>query len=139
MVDRISKEQRSKVMSAIRSENTTPEIILRKSLWAKGLRYRKYYCKEKIDIAFPSKKLAIFVDGCFWHGCPIHSHLPKSNKSYWLPKLQGNIERAKSKDGRLQKEGWTILHFWEHEIIEIIRVVGIIEEQLRLLDAKQTH
>jgi DNA mismatch endonuclease, patch repair protein len=116
MVDRVSKEKRSKIMSAIRSKNTFPEITLRKALWARGFRFRVQYCKEKIDIAFPSKKLAVFVDGCFWHGCPIHSHMPKSNKSYWIPKLQKNIERAKAKDERLRNQGWTVLHFWEHEL-----------------------
>jgi DNA mismatch endonuclease, patch repair protein len=130
MVDRITKEKRSKIMSAIRSKDTTPEIMLRKALWAIGLRFRIQYCKEKIDIAFPSKKLAIFVDGCFWHGCPIHSHLPKSNKSYWLPKLQRNIERAKAKDERLREEGWTILHFWEHELADIGKIASMIREQL---------
>jgi DNA mismatch endonuclease (patch repair protein) len=75
-------------MSAIRSENTKPEIALRRALWARGWRYRKHYGKEKIDIAFPSKKLAIFLDGCFWHGCPLHSHLPKSHKEYWHLKLK---------------------------------------------------
>lgn len=87
-MDKISKEKRSKVMSAIRSEDTKPEMLLRKALWAKGLRYRVHYGKEKIDIAFPSIRLAVFVDGCFWHGCPQHSHLPKSNESYWHPKLK---------------------------------------------------
>lgn len=96
MVDKISPENRSKLMSAIRSKNTKPEISLRKALWAKDLRFRKHYGIEKIDIAFPSKKIAVFVDGCFWHGCPLHSHIPKSNQSYWKPKLTKNIERDKA-------------------------------------------
>jgi DNA mismatch endonuclease (patch repair protein) len=132
MVDRISKEKRSKIMSAIRSENTKPEIVLRKALWAKGLRFRIYYGKEKIDIAFPSKKLAIFVDGCFWHGCPIHSHLPKSHKEYWHPKLQRNIERDKAKNRRLERDGWKVLRFWEHELKEIEKVVDKIQDSLAL-------
>lgn len=127
MVDRVSKQKRSKIMSAIRSKNTHPEIVLRKALWEKGMRFRVQYGKEKIDIAFPSKKLAVFVDGCFWHGCSIHSHIPKSNKEYWLPKLEKNIERAKAKDERLQKEGWKILHVWEHELNDIERILAIIE------------
>ena len=126
MPDRISKEKRSKIMSAIRSENTQPEIILRKVLWAKGLRFRKYYGREKIDIAFPSKKLAIFVDGCFWHGCPLHSHVPKSNKEYWLPKLKRNIARDLAKNERLRNEGWQILRVWEHELTEPSAVVDRI-------------
>jgi DNA mismatch endonuclease (patch repair protein) len=130
MVDRISKEKRSKIMAAIRSKNTKPELELRKALWSKGLRYRIYYGKEKIDIAFPSKKLAIFVDGCFWHGCPLHSHIPKSNKSYWQPKLKKNIERAIAKDERLEKAGWQVLHFWEHELDMMKLVLNKIQKAL---------
>jgi len=115
-------------MAAIRSKNTKPELALRKALWSKGLRYRVHYGKEKIDIAFPSKKLAIFVDGCFWHGCPIHSHVPKSNKSYWLPKLKKNIERDSAKNKRLMENGWKVLHFWEHELVEIEPVLVKIQE-----------
>lgn len=103
-------------MSSIHSENTQPEMKLRKALWARGLRFRVYYGREKIDIAFPSRRLAVFVDGCFWHGCPIHSHLPKSHKSYWHPKLKRNIERDEAKNKRLETEGWNVLRFWEHEL-----------------------
>jgi DNA mismatch endonuclease (patch repair protein) len=130
MVDRISKEKRSKIMSAIRSENTKPEIVLRKALWARGLRFRKYYCKEKIDIAFPSKKLAIFVDGCFWHGCPIHSHLPKSHKDYWHPKLKKNMERDQAKNRRLKAEGWKVLRFWEHEVEDPAKILNKVQREL---------
>ena len=117
-------------MSAIRSRNTKPEVILRKALWAKGMRFRIQYGKEKIDIAFPSKKIAVFVDGCFWHGCPVHSHIPKSNKEYWLPKLKKNIERAKAKDERLREDGWRILHIWEHELIDIEKLLVKIESEI---------
>jgi DNA mismatch endonuclease, patch repair protein len=103
-------------MSTIRSAGTKPELALRKALWSKGLRYRVQYSNEKIDIAFPSCKLAIFVDGCFWHGCPIHSHIPKSNQEYWVPKLTRNIERDKLTDQGLKKEGWLVLRFWTHEL-----------------------
>ena len=126
MVDRISEEARSRIMSAIRSKNTKPELILRKALWSEGLRFRIHYGKEKIDIAFPSKKLAIFIDGCFWHGCPKHSHIPKTNKEYWLPKLKKNIERARAKDERLKADEWKILHFWEHELINTSKPIGSI-------------
>ena len=117
-------------MAAIRSKNTKPELALRKALWSKGLRYRVHYGKEKIDIAFPSKKLAIFVDGCFWHGCPIHSHVPKSNKSYWLPKLKKNIERDSAKNKRLMENGWKVLHFWEHELVDMQSVLVRIQNAL---------
>jgi len=130
-LDRITKEQRSKIMSAIRSKNTKPEIVLRKALWERDLRFRIYYCKEKIDIAFPSKKVAIFVDGCFWHGCPIHSRLPRSNEEYWHPKLKKNIERDKEKTKRLEADGWQVLRFWEHELREIENVLAKIHLSLK--------
>jgi DNA mismatch endonuclease (patch repair protein) len=132
MVDKISREQRSRIMSAIRSKNTIPEVVLRRALWAKGYRFRIQYSKEKIDIAFPKKKIAIFVDGCFWHSCPIHSHIPQSNVNYWVPKLKKNLERDKEKSERLKNNGWKVLRVWEHEIADIDKVVGAIEEQFVL-------
>jgi DNA mismatch endonuclease (patch repair protein) len=105
-------------MSTIRSKDTQPEIKLRKIIWSLGLRYRIYYGKEKIDIAFPKKKIAIFIDGCFWHQCPIHSHIPSSHREYWEPKLRKNIERAKAKDERLKALGWSTIHIWEHELVD---------------------
>jgi len=118
MADKFDKKTRSRIMSKIKSKHTKPEILLRKALWAEGYRYRLHYGKERIDIAFPGKKLAIFVDGCFWHQCPLHSHIPKSNKAYWVPKLKKNIQRAKDKDKRLKKDGWRVIHVWEHAITE---------------------
>lgn len=131
MVDKVSKETRSKIMSAIRSKNTKPEVSLRKALWAKGFRYRAQYGKEKIDIAFPSMKVAIFVDGCFWHGCPIHSHIPKSNKGYWVPKLKKNIERDLTNNSKLKTEGWIVLRFWEHELNNVDAVIKQIEYEIK--------
>lgn len=116
MVDRITKEKRSKIMAAIRSKNTKPEIILRKALWKKGLRYKVFYGKQKIDIAFPKVKVAVFVDGCFWHSCPIHSHIPKSNKEYWVPKLEKNRKHDIENTKILEAEGWKVIRFWEHEL-----------------------
>lgn len=105
-------------MARIKSRDTEPELILRRELWKEGCRYRVQYGEEKIDIAFPSRKMAIFVDGCFWHSCPLHGHAPKSNKAYWNGKLSKNLERAKNKDMRLEAKGWKIVHFWEHEVKE---------------------
>jgi DNA mismatch endonuclease (patch repair protein) len=118
-------------MSAIHSKDTVPEITLRKALWATGYRFRVQYGKEKIDIAFPSKKLAIFVDGCFWHSCPIHFHEVKTNREYWQPKLKKNKQRDELKNKRLQEQGWTVLRFWEHELTDIDKVVNKIQKTLR--------
>ena len=101
-------------MSAIHSKDTKPEIILRKALWKEGLRYRISFGKQKIDVAFPKRKVAVFVDGCFWHGCPIHSHLPKSNQEYWIPKLERNRNRDNVNTEKLQNEGWKVIRFCEH-------------------------
>jgi DNA mismatch endonuclease, patch repair protein len=123
MVDKISAEKRSKIMAAIHSNNTKPEVQLRRALWNTGLRYRVNYGPEKIDIAFPKKKIAVFVDGCFWHCCPLHAHTPKSNVSYWAPKLKRNVERDKAKEERLQTLNWYVIRVWEHDIKNVDEIV----------------
>jgi|SRR3989344_4092537 len=115
-MEKIGKETRSKIMACIRSKHTKPELLFRKLLRQHGIKYKLHYGKEKIDIAIPGKKLAIFIDGCFWHMCPKHGHIPKSNKKYWIPKLKKNLIRAKDKDKRLLDAGWKIVHIWEHEL-----------------------
>ena len=105
-------------MSQIHSKDTLPEIMLRNALWHSGFFYRKYYGKEKIDIAFPGKKVAVFVDGCFWHSCPFHGHIPKSSETYWTQKLAANERRSAEKDSRLSEDGWKVLHIWEHSILD---------------------
>ena len=117
-------------MSTIRSKNTRPELHLRKALWLRGFRYRIHYCSEKIDIAFLSSKVAVFVDGCFWHNCPLHSHKPKSNLEYWTPKLQKNIERDRAKNERLTLQGWHVIRIWEHELKDIDSVIKTITETI---------
>lgn len=130
-MDRFDKRTRSKIMSKIRSKNTGIELQMRKILWHKGLRYRIHYGKEKIDIAFPRAKLAVFIDGCFWHNCPIHGHLPSTNTGYWSNKLERNAERAENKKQRLVREGWLSIHLWEHEISEDPeKCAYIVENQL---------
>jgi DNA mismatch endonuclease (patch repair protein) len=110
-------------MTSIRSQDTKPELLLRQSLWQSGLRYRKSYKVEgvRVDIAFPGRKLAVFVDGCFWHGCPDHYREPPRNKAYWQPKIERNQARDRRNTEALEKAGWTVLRFWEHEILEDLR------------------
>lgn len=114
-MDTFTRKKRSEVMSKIRSRDTSPEMAIRRSLWRRGFRYRLQYGKERIDIAFPGQKVAIFIDGCFWHLCPTHGLIPKANQTYWIPKLEGNINRAILKDERLSRDGWRVIHIWEHE------------------------
>lgn len=114
------KEITSKIMSSIKSKNTKPEITLRKALWKEGIRgYRLHWNKipGKPDIAFPSKRIAIFVNGCYWHRCPnCNPKVPKSNTKFWLEKFNKNINRDHKKTEELKELGWTVLTLWECQI-----------------------
>jgi DNA mismatch endonuclease, patch repair protein len=118
MADVHTKEQRTYNMSRIRSKNTSPELIIRKMLFAEGHRgYRIYYdLPGRPDIVFVKKKIAIFIDGCFWHKCPFDFQEPATRKEFWLKKIDSNVERDKRVNDTLQSEGWIVLRFWEHEV-----------------------
>lgn len=95
-------------------------MAVRKILHARGLRFRVDYrvittSRTRADIAFTRRKVAVFIDGCFWHGCPLHATQPKRNADYWGPKLARNIERDQESSELLRRGGWTVLRFWEHE------------------------
>jgi DNA mismatch endonuclease (patch repair protein) len=113
-------ETTSRTMSAIRAKNTKPELGLRKALRAVGIPgYRLHWKKApgRPDIAFPGRKVAIFVHGCFWHRCPIcNLSLPKSHTDWWNQKLERNKLRDEEKVHALETAGWTVLVFWEHDI-----------------------
>ena len=101
--------------------DTKPEVALRSYLHKRGLRFRKDYpirvAKGRIvhpDIVFTNKRVAVFVDGCFWHCCPQHGTIPKSNRGYWAPKLQQNIKRDRANDSALKLTGWKVFRVWEH-------------------------
>ena len=122
MTDVFSKAKRSEVMSLIRSKNTKPELALRKlvsaALYPKGYRYRLHYEKlpGKPDIAFVSKRVAVFVDGSFWHGHRYKKGQTNLSRSYWLPKIKHNMERDKVINRALRKIGWRVVRVWEHDI-----------------------
>ena len=118
MVDVHSHEQRKYNMSRIRGKNTRPEIKLRKLLWSSGMRgYRIHYnLPGKPDIVFIKKRIAIFIDGCFWHKCPICFQEPETRKEFWMQKIQSNIDRDKKVDDQLKTDGWSVIRIWEHEI-----------------------
>ena len=107
-------------MKANRRTNTKPELALRTALHAMGYRYRKDHRLDlplrrvRPDIAFTRRKVAVFVDGCFWHACPDHGSKPKSNEWYWSPKLAKNVERDRAADEALAQAGWTVIRLWEH-------------------------
>lgn len=110
----------SKVMSSIRAKNTKPELLLRKALWAEGLRgYRLHWKKApgRPDICYPGKKLAIFVNGCYWHQCPYcKPAMPKTHKRFWKAKFKKNKERDGRKAAALIKDGWKTIAVWECQI-----------------------
>lgn len=108
-------------MSKQSSRDTAPEVAVRKLLHAAGLRYRVNFPvpgmpRRSIDIAFSRAKVAVFLDGCFWHGCPKHATHPKSNAEWWRTKLTKNIARDRETTEHLESQGWIVLRFWEHEI-----------------------
>jgi len=114
------KEATSRIMSSIKSRNTKPELILRRALWDHGIRgYRLYWNKVpgRPDIAFPGKKIAIFVNGCFWHRCPhCNPPFPKSHSGFWENKFERNIERDIRKVELLTNNNWKVIVIWECKI-----------------------
>lgn len=120
-MDTISQERRSENMRRIRSKDTKAEMVLRKALWSAGLRGYRVHPQRvtgRPDVAYVGKRLAVFVDGCFWHSCPRCFVAPKSNTTYWSTKLARNQGRDLEVTEALRKEGWTVLRVWEHEVEE---------------------
>src|SRR6266851_5420894 len=120
-----SSEGRSANMRANRRTDTKPELALRRALHRLGYRYRKDYRLDlesgrrvRPDIAFTGRKVAVFVDGCFWHACPEHGSKPRANEWYWGPKLIKNVERDRVNDAALILAGWTVVRLWEHMPID---------------------
>lgn len=110
---------RSEIMKRVKQKDTAAELALRSALHGLGLRYRLHRRIEGVvvDVVFPTAKVAIFVDGCFWHGCPSHATFPKSNQSYWLPKLAENKERDLRQSEKLRSAGWFVIRMWEHQCL----------------------
>lgn len=102
--------------------DTAPELAVRKLLHARGLRYRVDVAplpaspRKRADIVFTRLRIAVFIDGCFWHGCPEHATLPVRNKDYWGPKLQRNKQRDQDTNVELEQHGWQVIRVWEHEV-----------------------
>lgn len=115
-----TKEQTSYIMSRIRGKDSTIEVALRKELWKRNMRYRKNAKKVRgrPDIAFIGLKIAVFVDGEFWHGYDWEHRKEalKSNREFWIAKIERNMERDREVDAALEAEGWTVIHVWGNEI-----------------------
>ena len=118
-MDRITPEQRSKVMSSIRAKSRLEDKVAHE-LFKRGLRYRRNNRKllGTPDISIQKYKVVIFIDSCFWHSCPIHGNRPKTNTEYWEKKLDRNIEKAKEVKAYYEAHGWHIMRVWEHELKE---------------------
>ncbi|MEU2545364.1 very short patch repair endonuclease [Streptomyces roseolus] len=131
-----SSAARRRNMQAIRSRDTKPEQLIRRLLHARGLRYRVAArplpdLRRTADIVFRPLKLAVFIDGCYWHGCPEHYVAPRTNPGYWSGKVAGNMARDGDTDQRLREAGWTVLRFWEHEPPEecAARIAAEVEQR----------
>lgn len=115
--------------------DTAPEIALRRELHRRGLRFRVDRPvlddkRRRVDIVFGPTKVAVFVDGCFWHGCPVHATQPRSNSSYWQDKIATNRRRDRDTDSRLEAAGWMVIRVWEHE--DPVDAASRIEETVHL-------
>lgn len=109
---------RSENMARIRSRDTKPEIRLRQALWAAGCRYRLHYdLPGRPDIVFTAAKLAVFVDGCFWHGCPLHYSAPGTREDFWKSKLRKNVLRDMAADDALIAKNWQVIRIWQHDLV----------------------
>ena len=133
-MDTVSKEVRSRNMSAIRSKNTNPETVVRSLLFALGYRYRLHRkdLPGKPDIILKKHNTVIFVHGCFWHQhkeC-IRANIPKSNKKYWIPKLERNVERDKINKRELNRLGWNVITIWECETKDSGKITAELKKKL---------
>jgi DNA mismatch endonuclease, patch repair protein len=121
-------------MEGQRRRDTKPELALRSLLWARGLRYRVDHkvlsgMRRRADLAFLGPRVAVFVDGCFWHRCPEHGSMPRANREWWAAKLDRNVERDRDTDARLAAAGWLVVRIWEHDRLD--DAVTRIEQAVR--------
>ncbi|WP_442914469.1 very short patch repair endonuclease [Kribbella sp. NBC_01484] len=131
MPDPLNDLTRRRMRSQVRRD-TRPELALRSELHALGFRFRVDYAPEvdlrsRGDIVFTRRRLVVFVDGCFWHGCPEHATAPKNNAGWWRQKIRANQERDRRTDSALESRGWQVIRVWEHErAIEAARRIASI-------------
>lgn len=123
-------------MQGNRSKDTLPELALRRELHRLGLRYRVNTrpmppVRRTADVVFPRRKVVVFLDGCFWHGCPEHYKAPKTNAVFWRDKLQYNVSRDRSVDELLKQAGWEVIRVWEHEspLSAAVRIAEVVQSR----------
>ena len=131
-----STPEASRRMQRVRQQNTSAEAALRRELYARGLRYRVQVPvltkpRRIADVAFSGLRIAVFIDGCFWHGCPQHATWPKANADFWRSKILANRERDRDTDHRLREDGWAVVRAWAHEAPSAIatRVVNMVRSR----------
>jgi DNA mismatch endonuclease (patch repair protein) len=133
---------RSQQMAAVRQADTPPEVEIRRNLWKRGLRYRVGIRTPggRPDLVFPRQRVAVFIDGCFWHGCPEHYVRPRTQEAFWCEKLRANFERDRRQTRALLDHGWSVLRFWEHEAeYDCVKVCETIAATVRGELAEQRH
>ncbi len=117
MPDTFPPEFRSEIMRRVKGKDTAFERKVRSALHRRGLRFRLYpSLPGKPDIVFPAARVVVFLDSCFWHGCPDHLRMPRSNVEYWRRKIQRNMERDTRMNAAYEQTGWKVVRFWEHEL-----------------------
>ena len=125
-------------MQRQRGTGTAPEVALRKELWRRGLRYRVDTPldgrRRRVDIVFTRQRVAVFVDGCFWHLCPEHGTMPRNNAEWWREKLEANRRRDEDSTARLEAAGWLVVRIWEHEAVH--EAADRVEEALHRRSAE---
>ncbi|MGW0764010.1 very short patch repair endonuclease [Streptomyces sp. NPDC002676] len=131
-----SSAARRRNMQAIRSRDTKPERLIRRLVHAQGLRYRVSArplpdLRRTADMVFRPAKVAVFIDGCYWHGCPEHYIPPRTNSGYWSEKVLKNVQRDRETDQHLKDAGWLVLRFWEHEPSEVCaqHIAAVVTER----------
>lgn len=118
-----------------RRTDTKPEVAVRSALHARGLRFRKHLAIRaggvlvRPDVVFSRARLAVFIDGCFWHCCPLHKNVPRANNDYWRPKLERNQQRDRIVGEALEASDWRVVRAWEHEATDAVveRVLAVLE------------
>ena len=139
MPDKIPKEKRSEIMKAVKSRDSKIEVAFRKSLWKLGFRYRKnsvsYFGKP--DIILKKHKAVIFIDSCFWHGCPEHLRMPSSNQDYWMQKIEGNKIRDVKVNEYYKKDDWLVLRIWEHDLKHDFQ--DVVTKTVAMLDSRNSN
>jgi DNA mismatch endonuclease (patch repair protein) len=118
-----SSEEIRRRMQRQARRDTKPELALRRELWRRGLRYRVDVApisglRRRADMVLSRARVAVYVDGCYWHSCPEHATVPKANREWWIAKLEANVARDRDTDARLTAAGWKVVRVWEHEPIE---------------------